>query len=79
MSDSKAADSDSKSGVAVIKAEYVFMCLNCRNYNRFSLRSFISSYSLINHWYQTSIIYLLRLYCSVYPIFSIMCYIRNII
>jgi hypothetical protein len=37
MSASTAADSDSKSGVAVIKAEYVFMYLNCRNYNRLSL------------------------------------------
>jgi hypothetical protein len=33
MSVSKATDSDRKSGVAVIKAEYVFMYLNCLNYN----------------------------------------------
>ena len=36
MSVPKATDSDRKSGVAVIKAEYVFMYLNCRNYNRHS-------------------------------------------
>ena len=39
MSVSKATDSDRKSGVAVIKAEYVFMYLNGCNYNR---HSFIS-------------------------------------
>jgi hypothetical protein len=33
MSVSKAADSDRRSGVAAIKAEYVFMYLNCRNYS----------------------------------------------
>ena len=35
MSVSKAPDSDRKSGVAVIKPEYVFMYLNC-DYNRHS-------------------------------------------
>ena len=40
MSVSKATDSDRKSGVAVIKAEYVFIYLNCRNYNRHSFIRF---------------------------------------
>jgi len=76
MSVSKATDSDRKSGVAVIKAEYVFMYLNCCNYNR---HSFMCLYSLIHHWYLTSNIYPLRLYCSIYPIFGIICNIQNII
>jgi hypothetical protein len=79
MSVSKAAESDSRNGVALIKAEYVFMYLNCRNYNRFTLHSFISSHSLIHHWYPSSSIYVSRLYCSVYPFFRIMCNIRNIV
>jgi len=76
MSVPKATDSDRKSGVAVIKAEYVFIYLNCRNYNR---HSFFSLYSLIHHWHLTSNIYPLRLYCSVYPIFNIICNVQNII
>jgi hypothetical protein len=45
MNASKATDSDRKSGVAVIKAEYVFMHLNYRNYNR---HSFIHSFLCIH-------------------------------
>jgi len=77
MSVPKATDSDRKSGVAVIKAEYVFMYLNCRNYNRHSFIFFFVL--LIHHRHVTNNIYPLRLYCSVYPIFSIICNVQNII
>jgi hypothetical protein len=61
--------------VLPLSKQSTFMYLNC-NYNRHSFIHVL--YSLVHHWYLTSNIYPLRLYCSVYPIFSIICNIQNI-